>query len=450
MDFIPHTQREIEEMLRVVGVGSVEELFDHIPAEYLRRGKLVLGPPLGEREVVSRMRALAESNATAVSYACFLGAGAYNHFVPAVVNHILLRGEFLTSYTPYQPELSQGTLQSQFEYQTMVSRLLGLEVANASMYEGATALAEACVLARRHTRRTRIVVSRTVHPQYRAVLRTYFGKDAVRECPYSPETGQTDVEKLRSLLDPTVAAVVLQSPSYFGVVENLSPAVEVARESGALMVATFTEPLAFGLVAPPGDAGADVAAGEGQSLGLPLGFGGPYVGLFAARRRFLKAMPGRIVGLTKDRYGKECYVLVLSAREQHIKRGRAGSNICTNEGLCATAVAIYLSLLGKEGFRKLALTNHLRAVSFLRRLTALKGIRVAFDSPIFNEFVVRLPVSPNRVRDALLGERILAGHPLGVDYPELSDCLLVAVTECLSDADFDKYLCALERLLSNP
>lgn len=439
MQFTPHTDAEVAEMLATIGVADIEALFDAIPADLRLREDLDLPGPMDEAAVARLMAADAARDATVDGVTSFLGAGAYDHFVPAAVRAVVARGEFLTSYTPYQPELSQGTLQAQFEFQTLVARLLGLDVANASMYEGATSLAEACLMARRHTRRTRVLVSRAVHPQYRAVLRTYLGPEDVVEVPFGPD-GATDPGALSGSVGADVAAVVVQSPNFFGVVEDVSAAADMAHRHEALLVSTFTEPLAFGLCAPPGALGADVAAGEGQSLGLPLAFGGPYVGLFAVRQPLVKVMPGRLVGRTVDSRGTPCYTLTLAAREQHIRRARAGSNICTNEGLCAVAVAVYLSLLGRTGLQRLALYNHVRAERLKAMLRDVPGLSFPFSGPTFNEFVVRLP---GLAADRLGSAGLVPGYPIGRDDPDLADCLLVTVTETRTDADFERLVVAL-------
>lgn len=443
MQFTPHTDAEVAEMLAAIGVADIEALFEAIPAGLRLREDLDLPGPADEAAVARRMAAEAARNATVDHMTSFLGAGAYDHFVPAAVRALVARGEFLTSYTPYQPELSQGTLQAQFEFQTMVARLLGLDVANASMYEGATSLAEACLMAHRHTRRTRVLVSRAVHPQYRAVLRTYLGQEGVVVVPFGPD-GATDLGALSDLAaGGDLAAVVVQSPSFFGVVEDVATAADIAHRHDALLVATFTEPLAFGLCEPPGVLGADVAAGEGQSLGLPLAFGGPYVGLFAVRQPLVKVMPGRLVGRTVDSRGTPCYALTLAAREQHIRRARAGSNICTNEGLCALTVAVYLSLLGRTGLQRLALYNHVRAERLKAMLGEVQGLSFPFSGPTFNEFVVRLPGAAGPLVERLASDGLVPGYPLGRDDPDLADCLLVTVTEKRTDADFERLVAAL-------
>ncbi len=433
MDFTPHTDSEIAEMLAVIGVSSIEELFGGIPAAFKVQGQLNLPDALSEPEVLAHMRSLAGRNRPAPS---FLGAGAYDHYVPSVVHHLTGRGEFLTAYTPYQPELSQGTLQAQFEYQTMVASLLGMDVANASMYEGATALAEACLMSQRHTRRAKVLVGRTVHPEYRDVLRTYVGAADVVEIPFDA-TGAIDFAGLARLLDSTVAAVAVQTPNFLGVIEDFARISDMAHAAGALSVATFSEPLAFGLIEAPGNLGADLAAGEGQALGLPLSFGGPYVGMFAVKQPFVKGMPGRIIGQTVDSKGSPCYTLTLAAREQHIRRERASSNICSNEALCALAVAIHMSMLGRSGLAKLARYNHHRAER-LKGMLAAAGLPVAVTGPTFNEFVVRLGRPASAIVDALNAKGLVAGLPLDRTDLGIEDGLLVAVTENRTDDDMTR------------
>jgi len=436
MDFTPHTEPEIAEMLRVIGVSSIDDLFLEVPeAARILRG-LDLPEGLSEAEVARRVQGLADRN-VAGAMASFLGGGAYDHYVPAAVNHLASRGEFLTSYTPYQAEVSQGTLQAQFEYQTMVASLLGMDVANASMYEGATACAEAALMCRRHTRRQQVLVSAAVHPHYREVLRTYLGPEAIREVPWDAH-GATDQAALRAALGPEIAGVVIQSPNFFGVVEDLAPVAGMVHEAGALLVATFTEALAFGLLEAPGMLGADIAAGEGQSLGLPLSYGGPYVGFFAVKQPFVKGMPGRLIGRTLDARGTPCFTLTLAAREQHIRRERASSNICTNEGLCALRVAIHLSLLGREGYRRLARYNHHRAAVVRRRLLAVPGVQAAFDGPFFNEFVLRIPGKVEALLAEGTARGLLPGLAVGRFLPDLEGGLLVTVTEQRGDGDIDR------------
>jgi glycine dehydrogenase subunit 1 len=436
MDFTPHTDAEVAQMLKVIGVASLDDLFQAIPEAFKIAGSLDLPEALSEAEVLAYARSLSERNSGCGALS-FLGAGAYDHYVPAAVHHLTSRGEFLTSYTPYQPELSQGTLQAQFEYQTMVASLLGMDVANASMYEGSTGCAEAALMAVRQTRRPKVLVSRAVHPQYRDVLVSYVGHDNVIEVPFDG-SGATDIAALKAALAPDVGGVVLQSPNFLGIVEDMQAIADVTHASGALLVATFSEALAFGLIEPPGNLGADLAAGEGQSLGLPLSWGGPYVGFFAVKQPFVKAMPGRLIGQTKDANGSPCYALTLAAREQHIRRERASSNICSNEGLCALAVAIHLSLLGRGGMVRLAQWNHHRAEMLKAQLSSLPGVSLPFAGPTFNEFVIRLSGTAAEVTARASTRGVVPGLDLGRFFPELADCLLIAVTEQRTDADFDR------------
>ncbi len=442
MDFTPHTDAEVAEMLKVIGVSTIDELFQSVPEAFKITKGLDLPPAMSEAEVLGYVRDLAARN-TGAGAVSFLGAGAYDHYVPAAVHHLTSRGEFLTTYTPYQPEVSQGTLQGQFEYQTMVASLLGMDVANASMYEGSTGCAEAALIATRHARRPKVAVSAAVHPQYRDVLRSYVGPEHVVEVPFDASSGATDLAALQAALTPDVGGVVLQSPNFLGVVEDVKAVADLAHAAGALLVSTFTEALAFGLLEAPGNLGADLATGEGQSLGLPLSWGGPYVGFFAVKQPFVKMMPGRLIGRTKDARGNPCYVLTLAAREQHIRRERASSNICSNEGLCALSVAIHLSLLGRTGFQRLARWNHHRAEVLKARLAAKPGVSLPFAGPTFNEFVVRLPGSAAEAVARLAAQGVVPGLDLGRFLPGFPDCLLVTVTEQRTDADFDRLLALL-------
>ncbi len=443
MDFTPHTEAEIAEMLAAIGVSSVEELFSVIPSEFKVQGGIKLPESMSEAEVLAYMKGLAARNQTTDQVPTFLGAGAYDHYVPAAIHHLVGRGEFLTGYTPYQPELSQGTLQAQFEYQSIVAQVLGMDVSNASMYEGATALAEACLMSQKHSRRRMVAVSALVHPQYVEVLRTYLDPSEIVTIPAAPD-GSTDLAAARAIVNDTVAAVVVQTPNFLGVIEDFRSFADLAHGAGAVSVATFTEAMAFGLIDPPGNCGADICAGEGQSLGLPLAFGGPYVGMFAVKQEFVKGMPGRLIGKTKDRDGNDCYVLTLAAREQHIRRERASSNICSNEALCGLAVAIYMSLLGRNGYPKLALLNHVRAEK-LKRMLVDAGLSLPFSGPTFNEFVVRVGGDAAARVDALAAAGVVPGLALGCFRDDLADCILVAVTEKTTDAGMDALVRALKK-----
>lgn len=443
MDFTPHTEAEIAEMLRVIGVSSVDDLFSVIPSEFKVQGCMKLPESMSEADVLAYMKDLAAQNRTADQVPTFLGAGAYNHYVPAAIHHLVGRGEFLTGYTPYQPELSQGTLQAQFEYQSVVTQVLGMDVSNASMYEGATALAEACLMAQKYARRNLVAVSSLVHPQYVDVLKTYLDPADIVMIPAGPD-GATDLAAAGALMNDHVSSIVVQTPNFLGVVEDFREFADLAHAGGALAIASFTEALAFGLVDAPGNCGADICAGEGQSLGLPLAFGGPYIGMFAVKEDFVKGMPGRLIGRTKDHEGRDCYVLTLAAREQHIRRERASSNICSNEALCGLSVAIYMSLLGKNGYPKLALLNHVRAEK-LKKMLKDNGFALPFGGPTFNEFVVRIGGDAADRVSAMAAGGVVPGLALGTFRADLADCILVTVTEKTSDADMEALLRALKK-----
>jgi glycine dehydrogenase subunit 1 len=426
-------------MLRQIGVEPVEALLASIPRELRLERKLDLPPRLSEPELIAHLQGLSAKNLHAGEVTCFLGAGLYHHFIPAALDHLLSRSEFYTTYTPYQPEVSQGTLQAIYEYQTLICQLTGMEVANASMYDGATAVAEAALMAQRITGRKGLVVSSLVHPEYRAVLETYLtcvGADCT-EVGYRPD-GATDMDELGRKVSQDTACIIVQSPNFFGVIETLEDVASVAQEHGALLIVAVTEPVALGIVKAPGACGADIVAGEGQALGSPLNFGGPLLGLFAVRRAHVRLMPGRLVGETVDRDGRRGYVLALSTREQHIRRGKATSNICTNEGLCALAAAIYLALMGKSGFRRLAMQNLQRAHYAKQSLRDVPGVSLPFSGPTFNEFVVETEEDPARVQARLMEERIVGGLHVGAYYPELERCILFCVTETHSRDDIDR------------
>jgi len=443
MGYIPHTESEREAMLRAIGVKSVDDLFADVPARH-RFPKLDLPEALSEMDAVAELRDLSEANIEASHVACFLGAGAYNHFIPAAVNHMLLRGEFYTAYTPYQPEVSQGTLQAIFEYQSLIANLTGMEVSNASHYDGATATAEAVILALNQVRgRTRVVLSPALHPQYREVVRTYMqgtgvtlvGDDAVNS--RDELTRRSQAANLAELVDAQTAIVIVQYPNFFGEVEDLTKLAQAVHAAGALL-AVVAYPHALGLLKTPGEMDADVVCGEGQPLGIPLSYGGPYLGYFATRKSFLHKMAGRVVGETKDKEGRRGYVLTLSAREQHIKRARASSNICTNQGLMALASAIYMSLMGKHGLRQVAQLSYNKAHYAAQQLGGLKGYSLATPETFFNEFILRCPRPVAEINHTLLEEwEILGGYDLGRDYPALKEHMLIAVTEMNSKEQID-------------
>ncbi|HJQ84751.1 MAG TPA: aminomethyl-transferring glycine dehydrogenase subunit GcvPA [Candidatus Binatia bacterium] len=440
--YSPHTPGDVAAMLAAIGVGSLDELLAHVPASLRTRAAIALPDGLSEPELRRRLGELAGRNAT--DAAVFLGAGAYPHWTPAVVDQILMRSEFATAYTPYQPEVSQGTLQATFEFQTFVAMLLGLDVANASMYDGASATAEAVLMARRLLPRRRTVwLARALHPHYRAAVLTYLrglGELAVREVPFAAD-GRTDVAALRGALGDDALCVVVGQPNVFGVLEDVAAVATAAHDAGALAITATTEPLALALVRSPGACGADIAVAEGQSFGLPVAYGGPGVGLFATHDRYVRSMPGRIVGETVDAHGRRGYVLTLATREQHIRRERATSNICTNQGLCALAVTVYLSLLGRNGLRQLATANYEAAHAAAARLEAA-GVPRAHVAPFFNEFVVHAPAAAAGW-ETMARDGLVAGYPLGRWFPELEDALLVCVTETHAPEQVDRLVAAL-------
>ncbi|MBW2296154.1 MAG: aminomethyl-transferring glycine dehydrogenase subunit GcvPA [Deltaproteobacteria bacterium] len=436
MRYLPHTDDDVAQMLATIGANSLEDLFASIPADCLRKDDLDLPGAMTEWELNKHMERLASEMAVCPEYLVFMGAGSYDHYIPEAVKQLLARSEFLTSYTPYQPEVSQGTLQAIYEYQTLTTRLLGLDVANASMYDGASGLAEALLMAVRVTRRKKIYVSSLCHPLYRQVVRTYFeptGYDIV-ELPYL-KNGRTDLSQVTDL--DACAAIAIQSPNFFGCIEDIeSLAKKVHADPKTMLVVSFTEPLAYGLLKSPGSLGADIACGEGQSLGIPRSFGGPGLGMFAAKKAYLRNMPGRLVGQTKDLDGRRGFVLTLSTREQHIRREKATSNICSNQGLCATAAAMYMAALGGTGIRELACLNRDKS-AYLKGALAHAGFDTPFSAPTFNEFVVRFPGDSPETYGRLISKKIVAGLPLVSYYPELKNHYLLCVTETMDREDMD-------------
>ena len=445
MRYIPHTAADVSEMLERVGVKNLEDLFVEVPGSVRLKRPLDLPEPVSETELLRELKKLAAKNATPSTHKSFLGGGAYHHFSPAAIDLLVSRSEFYTAYTPYQPEISQGTLQAIFEFQTMICQLTGMDVANASMYDGASACAEAVLMAVRLTRRKRVLLSRALNPRYRATVATYclyLGLELIDVAV--ADDGRTDLKDLVAKLDDTTAAVVAGYPNYFGVVEDLAVLSERAHEAGARMVVAVAEPVALGLLKPPGELGADIVAGDGQSFGLPLAFGGPYVGFFTVRQKDLRAMPGRLVGETTDLDGQRGFVLTLSTREQHIRREKATSNICSNQGLCALVTTIFMSLLGKQGLREMAGQNLAKAAYARQQLAGVKGFSLVFDGPSFNEFVVRSVEPVADVLGRLEKNGILGGIALGDDYPELADCFLVCVTEQNQRSEIDALVAALQ------
>jgi glycine dehydrogenase subunit 1 len=438
MRYLPNTAAQRAEMLRTIGVADAEALLERIPAKARLGRDLTVPPALAEAELVAHIRALAARNADATGYASFMGGGAYDHHMPSVINHLLLRSEFFTAYTPYQPEASQGTLRSIYEYQTMISELTGMDVTNASIYDGGSALAEAALMAHSATERDQIVVSRAVSPLARQVVATYCAgpRLPIRTVPWAD--GVTDLDALRKAVSDKTAAVMIQYPNFFGCLEDLDAAAAVAHERGALLVVA-ADSIALGLLRPPGEAGADIVVGEGQGLGNPVAFGGPYLGLFSCRKELIRRMPGRLVGATVDQDGQRGFVLTLQTREQHIRREKATSNICTNVALVALAATIYLALMGKDGVRKVAALSTAKAHYAADALGRVPGVSRRFGAPFFKEFALKLPKSPERVLRVLRKRKILGGIALGQFDRSLRDCLLVAVTETRTRAEIDAY-----------
>jgi len=435
MRYLPHTDEEIGSMLDVVGAKSLTDLFSAVPLSCRRNRDMDLPQPLSEWELNRLMGELSGLVAAPPEYKIYTGAGSYEHYIPQVVPYLLSRSEFVTSYTPYQPEMSQGTLQAVYEYQTLSARLLGMEVSNASMYDGASALAEALLMAIRITRKRRVAVSCLVHPHFRRVVQTYFAPTGyeVIELP-SLTNGRTDLSSLNTLSD--LAALAIQSPNFFGVIEDLRASSAKAHDQGALFLATFTEPLAYGILKSPGSLGADIACGEGQSLGIPQSFGGPGLGIFTARKDYVRNMPGRLVGKALDAEGRQGFVLTLATREQHIRREKATSNICTNNSLCAVAATMYMACLGATGIRELSQLNHDKA-EYLKSRLVHAGCKIPFESPTYHEFVVEMPPGYEETYARLLEKKIVAGLPLEAYYPKLKNHYLFCVTETKSKEDLD-------------
>jgi glycine dehydrogenase subunit 1 len=442
MRYLPLTPDDRRQMLGVIGAKSIDDLFRDVP-QSARKPRIDLPPHAGELEVERHMGALATRDTPAGSTAFFCGAGAYRHHVPASVDHLIQRSEFLTSYTPYQPEIAQGTLQMLFEFQSQVALLTGMEVANASLYDGSTATAEAVVMAQRVTKRERVVFSGNLHPHYAETARTLGGLHGT--APPSPGKA----EDLASRIDDNTACVVVQNPDVFGNLIDLRPVAEAAHAKGTLLIAVVTEAVSFGLVEPPGAMGADIVAAEGQSIGNGLNFGGPYVGLFATREKFVRQMPGRLCGETVDAEGRRGFVLTLSTREQHIRREKATSNICTNSGLCALAFSIHMSLLGEKGLTRLAKLNHARACQLADALATVPGVSVITPN-FFNEFTIRVPKPAIEVINALVDKNVIAGVRASRLYPReraLDHMLIVAATETNTDEDIAAYASALKGAL---
>ena len=448
MSYIPHTEKDIKEMLNAIGIASVEGLFNSIPDSLKIKKTLNLPPALSEQELIHELTELSRKNAAVGEYVSFLGAGAYHHYIPSLVNHLISRSEFYTAYTPYQPEISQGTLQAIFEYQTLICQLTGMEVGNASMYDGASATAEAVLMARRINNKSKVILSSALHPEYREVVNTYLFSDGnnIREILYCTETGRTLPEAIEKLVDKDTACVVIQQPNFLGSIEDIKTVSEIVHKNNSILIVAIAEPISLGLLKSPGELGADIVVGEGQAFGNGLNFGGPYLGFFATLDKYLRQMPGRIVGETVDKNNKRGYVLTIATREQHIRREKATSNICTNEGLCALAAAIYLTAIGKHGLMEIAKLNLSKAQYLKKGLANIKGIKIAFTAPTFNEFVIETEKEPDVVIKALLKKGIITGPSLKKFYTELAKHMLVCVTEMNTKKDMDILMEGLSRI----
>ncbi len=447
MRYIPNSPEERAEMLEIVGLNSAEELFRSIPNDVQLNRALKITEPLAESEVIGAMEEMANKN-TAATKTSFLGAGVYSHYSPTIVDHLLQRSEFFTSYTPYQPEISQGTLQYIFEFQTLIAQLTGMEIANASMYDGSTSMAEAFLMAQRVTKRNKVVIAETVHPEYLEVGKTYtqHGDLQIETVHFDKETGRVLDSELDKIDDKT-AAFVVQSPNFFGCVEDLTALAEKAHAVGALFVVVVTEAISFGLLKSPGECGADIVVGEGQSFGIPMSFGGPHVGLLACKEKYVRNMPGRLCGVAYDKDGNRGFVLTLSTREQHIRREKATSNICTNQGLIALAATIYMEAMGKKGLQEVAEQNAQKTAYAKKKIAEIEGCSIPFSAPTFNEFVVRASKNATEVLEKLRTEsNVIGGLALSKYYSDNPNDFLVCVTETSSKAQIDSLVEGLRSL----
>ncbi|QEK13446.1 aminomethyl-transferring glycine dehydrogenase subunit GcvPA [Crassaminicella thermophila] len=441
--YIPNTKADKKEMLDYIGVYDIKDLFEDIPKELQLDGKLDLKNPLSEIELIKHMEGIASKNKSVDDFICFLGAGAYDHYIPSVVKHLAKRSEFFTAYTPYQPEISQGTLQVIFEYQTMICNLTGMDISNASMYDGPTACVEASLMACTNTKRKSIIVSKTVHPEVRKVLHTYMKFKDIEIVEVDMTDGVTDIEKLKSLVDKKTAGVIVQSPNFFGIIEDLTEVEKITHENKGMLI-SYVDPISLGILKKPGELGADIVVGEGQSLGNPLNFGGPYLGFFATRKKLARKMPGRIVGESVDLDGKRAFVLTLQAREQHIRRYKATSNICSNQGLNALMAAIYLITMGKEGLKEVAIQCVQKSHYAFEELTKNGKFKPLFNKPFFKEFALTSELDSETVNKELLKSGMIGGYELEKDYPEFKKGLLFCVTEKRTKKEIQKLARVLE------
>ena len=438
MNFIPHTEKDRQEMLKFLGLKSVDELFVDIDKRLILKKNLDLPEAMSELELSKHMLTLSEKNGETLHKSCFLGAGAYNHFIPSIVNHVISRSEFYTAYTPYQPEVSQGTLQAIFEYQTMIANLTGMDVVNASVYDGASALAEAAIMTANITDRNEIIISSTIHPEYRKVVKTYCNSHDLKLTEVSFDDGITNLNDLKKNISDRTAAVFIQNPNFFGCIENVLEIEKICHDKKALFVVSIVEPTSLGLLKAPGDYGADIVTGEGQSFGNPLSFGGPYFGFMGTKKEYMRYIPGRLSGMTVDSKGRRGFVLTLQTREQHIRRERASSNICTNQALNALAAAVYLTSLGKSGLKEVANLCHQKAHYAFEKIKEIPGFEPVFKVPFYNEFVIECPVKPEKLNEKLLEKNIIGGFNLEKFYPKLKNAMLFCVTEKNTKQEIDR------------
>lgn len=448
MNFVLNTQKEKKQMLSFLGMNSINDLFKDINEDIKQKELLKLPKPLSELELTKQMRKISEENADMLDYACFLGGGAYNHFIPSVVDHMISRGEFYSSYTPYQAEMSQGMLQSIFEFQSMICELTEMDVANASMYDGASAMAEAAIMAAKYTERKGIIISKTVHPEYRQVLQTYANAFGLKVFEVEIENGLTDIRDIESKLNNSISCVILQSPNFFGVIENLENIEVLVHKNDCKLITCVVEPISLGILKPPGKYGADIVVGEAQAFGNPMSYGGPHLGFMATKHEFLKKIPGRLSGVTVDRDGEKGFVLTLQTREQHIRRERATSNICTNQALNALAATVYLALVGKNGLRGIAEICAQRAHYACKKVCEQEGFELRFNAPFFNEFVISCPTTPKTINQALLKKKIIGGLELGRFYEDHKNCMMFSVTEMNSIDTIEKLVDTLHEVIS--
>lgn len=442
--YISHTHEDEQEMLKSIGLNSLDQLFDDIPKDMQLGRELNLPKAMSELEVKRYLSEMAKKNCSLSELTCFLGAGAYDHYIPSVIDHIISRSEFYTSYTPYQPEISQGTLQYLFEFQTLLCELTGMDVANASLYDGGTAAVEAALMAAAHSRKGEIIISKTVRPETIQILKTYAPLQDLTVVEVDMKDGVTDLEALDKLVSDNTAAVITQSPNFFGIIEDLKATGEIVHKGKKATFIASVDPISLGILKRPGDLGVDVVVGEAQSMGIPVQFGGPYLGFIASKKDYMRKLPGRIVGQTDDLDGKRSFVLTLTAREQHIRREKATSNICSNQGLNTLAATVYMVTLGKEGLKEVAMQSTQKAHYAFEQLTKSGKYKPVFDKPFFKEFAVTSDVDADKITKDLRKENIVGGYHLGKDFKDLNNAVLYAVTEKRTKEEIDKLSSVLE------